>query len=158
MEGGVDQVVGTSYTNDIGEVEFLAVPMGEYHVRVSGDGVETTDSPTFDVDNRKVTQSQYVTVRQLAETGPKPLSSHSTMVSASDLNTFPKKARKQGRQGQRGDGRTKLEKEKHRDTWRKPLPYCSAIPAHLPTIWECCMPRRMTFLVLRRVEKGNRRQ
>jgi tetratricopeptide (TPR) repeat protein len=94
MEGSVDQVIGTSYTNDIGEVDFLSVPMGQYHVEVSGDGVETTISPTFDVDNRKVTQSQYVTVRQVAETGPKPLSSHSTMVSASDLNV-PQKARKE---------------------------------------------------------------
>jgi len=94
MEGSVDQDVGTSYTNDIGEVDFAGVPMGNYHVRISGDGIETTDSSTFDVDNRKVTQSQYVTVRQLAETGPKPLSSHSTMVSASDLNV-PQKARKE---------------------------------------------------------------
>ena len=94
MEGSVDQVIGTTYTNDIGEADFVGVPMGEYHVRISGDGIETTDSSTFEVDQRKVTQAQYVTVRQLAETGPKPLSSHSTMVSASDLNV-PQKARKE---------------------------------------------------------------
>jgi tetratricopeptide (TPR) repeat protein len=94
MEGSVDQVIGTTYTNDIGEADFVGVPMGEYHVRISGDGVETTDSPTFDVDLRKVTQAQYITVRQLAETGPKPLSSHSGMVSAADLNV-PQKARKE---------------------------------------------------------------
>jgi tetratricopeptide (TPR) repeat protein len=94
MEGSIDQVVSTTYTNDIGEAEFTGVPIGDYHVRVSGDGVETTDSSIFEVDSRKVTQSQYVTVRQLAESGPKPLSSHSTMVSASDLNV-PQKARKE---------------------------------------------------------------
>ena len=94
MEGSVDQVVGTTYTNDIGEADFIGVPMGDYHVRISGDGVETTDSSTFEVDQRKVTQAQYVAVRQLAESGPKPLSSHSTMVSASDLHV-PPKARKE---------------------------------------------------------------
>ncbi len=94
MAGSVDQVVGTTYTNDIGEAEFLGVQVGDYHVRVSGDGIETTDSPAFEVDQRKVTQSQYISVRQLAESGPKPVSSHSGMVSASDLNV-PQKARKE---------------------------------------------------------------
>ena len=94
MEGSVDQSVGITYTNDIGEAEFLGVPIGDYHVRVSGDGIETTDSADFEVDNRKVTQSEYVTVRQVEETGPKPVSSHSGMVSASDLNV-PQKARKE---------------------------------------------------------------
>jgi tetratricopeptide (TPR) repeat protein len=94
MEGSSDAVVGTTYTNDIGQADFISIAVGVYHVRVSGDGIQTTDSDTFEVDNRKVTQAQYVTVRQLAESGPKPLSSHSGMVSAADLN-IPPKARKE---------------------------------------------------------------
>lgn len=94
MQGSSDETISTSYTNDIGQVDFVGVPIGDYHVRVSGDGVETTDSATFEVDNRKITQSEYITVRQLAESGPKPVSSHSGMVSASDLNV-PSKARKE---------------------------------------------------------------
>jgi tetratricopeptide (TPR) repeat protein len=94
MQGSSDEVISTSYTNDIGQSDFIGVPIGDYHVRVSGDGIETTDSATFEVDNRKVTQSEYVTVRQLTDSGPKPVSAHSTMVSAADLNV-PQKARKE---------------------------------------------------------------
>jgi tetratricopeptide (TPR) repeat protein len=94
MEGSTEEVVGTTYTNDIGEAEFLGVPVGDYHVQVSGDGIQTTDSETFEVDNRKVTQAEYITVRRVEDSGPKPVSSHSTMVSASDLNV-PQKARKE---------------------------------------------------------------
>jgi len=94
MEGSSDAVIGTTYTNDIGQADFISVPTGDYHVRISGDGIETTDSQTFEVDNRKVSQAQYVVVRQVADSGPRPVSSHSSMISASDLNV-PQKARKE---------------------------------------------------------------
>lgn len=94
MEGSSDTVVGTTYTNDIGEADFVSVPIGDYHVQVSGDGIETTASETFEVDNRKVSQAQYVTVRKLDDSGPKPLSAHSQTVSATDLKV-PQKARKE---------------------------------------------------------------
>lgn len=94
LDGTTDQVVGTTYTNDLGSADFSTVPLGNYHVKVSGDGIETTNSDTFEVDARKVTQEQYVTVRQLADSGPKPVSSHSTMISVADLNV-PQKARKE---------------------------------------------------------------
>jgi tetratricopeptide (TPR) repeat protein len=93
MEGSSDTMVGVSFTNDIGEVDFIGVPIGDYHVTISGDGIETTDSPTFEVDNRKVTQAQYVSVRQVEESGPRPVSAHST-VSAAELGV-PAKARKE---------------------------------------------------------------
>jgi tetratricopeptide (TPR) repeat protein len=94
MEGSSNEVIGTTYTNDIGQADFLGVSIGDYHVEVSGDGIEATTSDTFEVDNRKVTQSQYVTVRQRNDGGPKVLSSHSTMISANDFNV-PQKARRE---------------------------------------------------------------
>ncbi len=94
MSGSSDAVVGTSFTNDIGQVDFIGVPVGDYHVQVSGDGIQTTSSDTFEVDNRKVSQAQYVTVRKIEDTGPKPVSTHSNMVSAADLK-IPSKARKE---------------------------------------------------------------
>ena len=94
MSGSSEEVMGTTYTNDIGQADFIGVPIGDYHVAVSGDGVEATESSTFEVDNRKVTQSQYVTVRRIVDSGPKPVSAHSPMVSAADLNV-PEKARKE---------------------------------------------------------------
>jgi|SRR5271167_1091691 len=94
MEASMNRILGTTYTNDIGQADFPGVPVGDYHVNVSGDGIETTDSETFPVDSRKVTQAQYVTVRQVADSGPKPVYSHSTMVSAADLNV-PQKARQE---------------------------------------------------------------
>lgn len=94
MEGSSDTVIGTTYTNDIGEADFVSIPVGNYHVQVSGDGIETTASETFEVDNRKVSQSQYVAVRKVDDSGPKPLSARSPMVSATDLQV-PQKARKE---------------------------------------------------------------
>ena len=94
MEGSSNTVVGTSYTNELGEATFISVPVGDYHVEVSGDGIQPTTSETFEVDERKMTQAEYVTVQRLAESGPAPLSAKSPMVSASDLNV-PSKARKE---------------------------------------------------------------
>jgi tetratricopeptide (TPR) repeat protein len=95
MQGSSDSVVSTTYTDDRGEARFMAVALGDYHVQVSGDGIQTTDSETFEVDNRKMTQSQYIVVRKTAgDTGPTPVSGHSGTVSAADLNV-PDKARKE---------------------------------------------------------------
>ncbi|HZP22718.1 MAG TPA: tetratricopeptide repeat protein [Terriglobales bacterium] len=94
MQGSSADVVATGYTNDIGETDFIGVPVGDYHVEVSGDGIQTTESDTFEVDNRKVTQAQYVTVKKTEESGPTPVSAHSAMVSAADLKV-PDKARKE---------------------------------------------------------------
>jgi tetratricopeptide (TPR) repeat protein len=94
LDGGSGTMIGNTYTNDIGEAQFIGVPVGSYHVEVSGDGIQTTQSETFDVDNRKMTQSEWVTVRRLEESGPKPVSAHSTMISATDMNV-PGKARKE---------------------------------------------------------------
>ncbi len=61
MEGSVDQVIGTSYTNDIGEVDFLSVPMGQYHVEVSvmTEWRRLSALPSMST-TASITQSQYV--------------------------------------------------------------------------------------------------
>jgi tetratricopeptide (TPR) repeat protein len=93
LQGG-DNVVGTTYTNEIGEAQFLGVGIGEYRVQVSGDGIATTISDSFEVDQRRMAQSEYVTVRRVEDSGPKPVSAKSTMVSAADLKV-PDQARKE---------------------------------------------------------------
>jgi|HubBroStandDraft_2_1064218.scaffolds.fasta_scaffold175537_1 tetratricopeptide (TPR) repeat protein len=94
IQGSSSMVVGTTYTNDRGEAQFLGVPVGDYHVEISGDGIQAKTSDIFEVDERKMTQAQYVVVTKTEESGPKPLSAQSTTVSASDLNV-PPKARKE---------------------------------------------------------------
>ena len=86
--------MGTTYTDDRGEAQFLGVPVGDYHVEVSGDGIQSASSDTFEVDQRKVTQSEYVVVHRVQDSGPRPLSAKSPMVSAADLSV-PDKARKE---------------------------------------------------------------
>lgn len=93
MDGGSGTMIGNTYTNDVGEASFVGVPVGNYHVEISGDGIETTESETFEVDSRKMSQSEWVAVRRLEDSGPKPVSARST-ISASDMNV-PGKARKE---------------------------------------------------------------
>jgi tetratricopeptide (TPR) repeat protein len=94
LEGSSNTVVGTNYTDDRGETQFLGIPVGDYHIEVSGDGIQSTTSDTFEVDERRISQSQYIVVHSVNDGSPKPLSGHSTMVSAADLN-IPPKARKE---------------------------------------------------------------
>lgn len=94
MQGPSSTPVQTTYTNDAGKADFSNIPVGDYHVVVSGDGIETTDSAMFEVDARQISQSQYVTVRQIDASTPKPVSPKSGTVSAVDL-IAPSKARKE---------------------------------------------------------------
>lgn len=94
LQGSTGATVGTTYTNDIGEADFAGVPVGDYHIEVSGDGIQPTSGDTFEVDERKSSQAEYVVVRRLEDSGPKPVSAHSALVSANDLKVSPK-ARKE---------------------------------------------------------------
>jgi tetratricopeptide (TPR) repeat protein len=94
MQGPTSDAISTSYTNDIGEVTFTGVPLGDYRVQVSGDGIVTADTEPFEVDSRKMSQTQWITVRRTEDSGPKPVSAHAGTVSATDLNV-PPKARKE---------------------------------------------------------------
>lgn len=91
LEGS--SVIAETFTNDSGMAEFSHIAVGSYHAVVSGESIETTDSGSFDVDARKVSQSLFITVKTLAETqnqqGPS-----GPMVSAVDLNV-PDNARQE---------------------------------------------------------------
>jgi len=92
--GGGTATMGTTYTNDVGEASFSGLPVGSYSIEVSGDGIQTTSTDSFMVDERKISQSQWITVHRVDDSGPKPVSAHASLVSATDMNV-PNKARKE---------------------------------------------------------------
>jgi tetratricopeptide (TPR) repeat protein len=95
MSGASNNPIMKTYTNDIGETQFVGVRLGEYHIEVSGDGIQRGASEQFEVDSRKVAQSQYVVVNRVENpASSRPLSARSPMVSAADLKV-PDKARKE---------------------------------------------------------------
>jgi len=94
MQGSSSTTVQTTYTNDVGKADFGGIAIGDYHVVVSGEGIQTTDSESFEVDPRQGSQTHYVTVRAVKPDGPKSMGSESGSVSASDLNV-PHQARKE---------------------------------------------------------------
>jgi len=100
MEGSSSTPVELTYTDQEGQADFSGIPVGEYNVEVSGDGIVTTRSPAFEVDERKVTQAQYVVVRRVDESAPKPLDAKSSVVSVADLNVSPKASRELDRANQ----------------------------------------------------------
>lgn len=59
--------VAETYTNDQGLADFDEVEVGNYHLVISGDGIQTTDSGLFEVDNRRGTQFQTISVRRTDE-------------------------------------------------------------------------------------------
>lgn len=83
--------VAESYTNDEGLTSFDDVAIGSYHVVVSGDGIQTTDSGMIQVDNRHGTQFETVTVRRSDE---EKSAAGGPMVSVTDMK-IPRAARKQ---------------------------------------------------------------
>lgn len=90
MEGSSNTPISNTYTDSNGQAYFSGVRVGDYHVIVTGDGIQTTESRTFEVDERKVTQAQYITVQRVDDSGPKPVGSQTSMISASGLNVPPK--------------------------------------------------------------------
>jgi len=58
--------IGEDFTNDQGAAEFAGVPIGNYHIIVSGEGIQETDSGEIEVDRRKVSQDLFITVRSSA--------------------------------------------------------------------------------------------
>jgi tetratricopeptide (TPR) repeat protein len=81
------------FTNDRGEATFLNVSLGNYHLSVSGEGIQATQSDSFEVDERKSTQSVLVRVQPAAGSAAATQSGGGT-VSANDLK-LPKKASKE---------------------------------------------------------------
>jgi Carboxypeptidase regulatory-like domain len=90
MEGSSNTPIANTYTDSNGQAYFSGVRVGIYHVVVSGDGIQTTESRTFEVDERKGTQSQHISVQRVDDSGPKPAGSQTSMISASGLNVSRK--------------------------------------------------------------------
>jgi tetratricopeptide (TPR) repeat protein len=59
--------VAENYADENGDIDFDDIEIGNYHLVVSGDGIVETDSGLFEVDNRKGTQFQTVTVKRTDE-------------------------------------------------------------------------------------------
>jgi len=94
MSSASTSPVGETYSNDECMAQFDNVAIGTYHLAVSGNGIQDTDSGLFEVDSRKTSQFLYVTVKptkQATETANGP---GSPTVAAVDLN-IPQKARKE---------------------------------------------------------------
>lgn len=95
MDGSSNSSVTEAYTNDSGVLEFSPLAVGTYHVVVSGDGIETTDSEIIEVDPRKGSQSINIVVKRTGESDmPRVKESHAGSVAAVDLNV-PAAARKE---------------------------------------------------------------
>jgi tetratricopeptide (TPR) repeat protein len=87
LDGSSNTPIANTYTNSNGQADFRGVRVGEYHLIVSGDGIETSEGGSFEVDERKATQSQYITVRRI---GSASETSNSSTVSTSSLHVSPK--------------------------------------------------------------------
>jgi Tfp pilus assembly protein PilF len=94
MSGSGSTPVAENFTTDQGTAEFTRVPVGDYHVVVSGEGIRTADSGPFEVDRRKVSQSLFVTVHSSNEPDSQRVAAASPSVAAVDLNV-PEAARKE---------------------------------------------------------------
>ena len=90
LDGSSSTPIANTYTNSNGQADFRGVRVGEYHLIVSGDGIETSEGGSFEVDERKATQSQYITVRRIDGPGPASETSNSSTVSTSSLHVSPK--------------------------------------------------------------------
>jgi tetratricopeptide (TPR) repeat protein len=82
--------VAQTFTNDHGQAQFLGIAIGTYHVRVSGGGIQETESEAFEVDARKASQTVFVRVRPSSENRGAKTSVDST-VSTEELK-IPEKA------------------------------------------------------------------
>jgi tetratricopeptide (TPR) repeat protein len=85
--------ISETFTNDQGRAEFAQVPVGQYHVIVTGDGIEDTDSGEFEIDRRKTSQDLFITVRGSGSNSKQAASGRGS-VAAVDLSV-PDSARKE---------------------------------------------------------------
>jgi Tfp pilus assembly protein PilF len=67
MSSASNSPVAEQFTNDLGEVEFNTVDVGDYHIIVTGEGLQETDTGIFEVDGRKGSQSVFITVKKSGE-------------------------------------------------------------------------------------------
>jgi tetratricopeptide (TPR) repeat protein len=67
MNSASNNPMGEEFTNDQGEAEFYAIDAGDYHVVVTGDGIQDGDSGIIEVDGRKGSQDVSITVQRTGE-------------------------------------------------------------------------------------------
>ena len=94
MSGSGSTPVTENFTDEQGRAEFSRVPIGQYHVIVTGEGIEETESEEFEVDRRKMSQDLFITVRSGREGDSNQMGPASSSVAAVDLNV-PDNARKE---------------------------------------------------------------
>jgi tetratricopeptide (TPR) repeat protein len=103
MAGSGSTPVSENFTNDQGVAEFTRVPVGEYHVVVTGEGIQDSDSGEFEIDRRKTSQDLFITVHS-TESNAKGNAAGAPSVAAVDLNV-PDTARKEFEQANDDMGR-----------------------------------------------------
>jgi tetratricopeptide (TPR) repeat protein len=92
LMGGSTSPLADGYTNDVGMTEFNNLEIGNYHLIVSGEGIEQTDSGMFAVDNRRTSQYLFVTVKPARNVDQGHINlPGAPLVGAADLN-IPEKA------------------------------------------------------------------
>ena len=67
MSSASNNSIDEGFTNDHGEVEFYGIGAGDYHVVVTGDGIQDADSGIIEVDARKGSQETSITVLRTGE-------------------------------------------------------------------------------------------
>ena len=103
MSGSGSTPVTENFTNDQGRADFIGIPIGNYHVIVSGEGIEEADSGMFELDRRKTSQDLFITVHS-TESNAKGNATGASSVAAVDLNV-PDSARKEFEQANEDMGR-----------------------------------------------------
>jgi tetratricopeptide (TPR) repeat protein len=94
LSGAGSTPVAETFTDDRGVTQFLRVSVGEYHVVVTGEGIEESDSGQFEIDGRKASQDIFITVRPTRGGGSNQPAPGSPSVAVVDLN-IPGNARKE---------------------------------------------------------------
>jgi Tfp pilus assembly protein PilF len=93
LSGASSSPIADVYTNDEGTADFADLATGSYHLRVSGDGIEETDSERVEVNAHEGVQSLFVTVQRTVEIAAAAKHSNALAVSAVELN-IPGQAKK----------------------------------------------------------------
>jgi len=94
MNGSSSTIISEAFTNEQGSAQFVSIPIGEYHVIVSGEGIQESDSGEFELDRRKISQSIFVTVRPTGEGTAQRGEQGQSSVSKAEL-AIPARAKKE---------------------------------------------------------------
>jgi tetratricopeptide (TPR) repeat protein len=94
LAGMNKSVIAVTLTSGSGTVEFSDVETGNYYVRVSGDGIETTDSDPVVLENGAVFIGARVSIKKLEDAKPGAANRPgASSVAVADLNVPPKAAK-----------------------------------------------------------------